>query len=312
MIALPLIGLVIGALVFGLIVVIRPPKLDPLVMLARYDAARAAYTGTGAPESPARAAGGRGMSLVQVPLRVGEKISGELTRRGINYTSLRQDLALCGRSFEAAVGRKVLAAVAGFLFGLVIAVGLASMSSLGITLPPGAPIISGLVLAAVFFFIPDIEARREAARRRDEFQDALSAYLDWVSLLMSGAAAPETAVPAAAEIGGNWALAVIRHTVRQARNSRQDVWTAFAELGRRIGITQLTELGSLVQLVAHDGAQVRSTLTARAASLRSEKLAKAEGTAGKRDQSMLVAQILLGVGFSVFIGYPAIVNFMSV
>ena len=37
-----------------------------------------------------------------------------------------------------------------------------------------------------------------------------------------------------------------------------------------------------------------------------------QGIAGKRDQSMLLAQILLGVGFAVFLGYTAIVNFMRI
>ena len=84
------------------------------------------------------------------------------------------------------------------------------------------------------------------------------------------------------------------------------------ELGDRIGVAPLRELGTLVQLVAHDGAQVRDTLSARAASLRAEELADAEGNAGKRDQSMLMAQILLGVGFAVFLGYPAVTNFLRI
>ncbi len=33
---------------------------------------------------------------------------------------------------------------------------------------------------------------------------------------------------------------------------------------------------------------------------------------GRRDQSMRLAQILIGFGFIVFLGYPAIVNIMGV
>ena len=147
---------------------------------------------------------------------------------------------------------------------------------------------------------------------RKQFKRALGAYLDWVSLQMSGHAAAEQALPDAAKIGAGWPLALIRHTVTNATRSGQDVWVALSELGDRIGVMALRELGMLVQLVAHDGAQVRDTLSARAASLRAEELADAEGTAGKRDQSMLMAQILLGVGFAVFLGYPAITNFMRI
>jgi tight adherence protein C len=300
-IAMTLVGVAFGATLFMLILQVRPPKPDPLVMLARYDQAQAA--------SPRRAETSVATAGVGAETRLGRWVAVELARRGITYTSLRQDLALNGQSFESTMGRKVVVGVVGFLVGLVIAV---AMGAAGLDLPVGVPVVVGLLLAAAFFFVPDFDARTAAARRRKEFKRALGAYLDWVSLQMSGRAAAEQALPDAAKIGSGWPLALIRHTVTNATRSGQDVWVAFQELGDRIGVAQLRELGTLVQLVAHDGAQVRDTLSARAASLRNEELADAEGTAGKRDQSMLMAQILLGVGFAVFLGYPAFVNFMSI
>jgi tight adherence protein C len=300
MIGMTLIGVAFGATLFVLILQIRPPKPDPLVLLARYDEAQA---GSPRPETSVAKAGGGAET------RLGRWLAAELARRGITYTSLRQDLALNGQSFEATMGRKVVVGVVGFLVGLLIAV---SFGVAGLPLPAGVPEVVGLLFAAGFFFVPDFDARTAATRRRKEFRRALGAYLDWVSLQMSGKAAAEQALPDAAKIGSGWPLALIRHTVTNAARSGQDVWVAFTELGDRIGVVQLRELGTLVQLVAHDGAQVRDTLAARAASLRNEELADAEGTAGKRDQSMLMAQILLGVGFAVFLGFPAFVNFMRI
>jgi len=300
-IGLTLVGCAIGAALFYLVLLVRPPKPDPLVLLARFDAARAVAAGR-QDVTPSTAAAG-------AETRLGRWVSGELARRGIAYTSLRQDLALTGQSFDAAMGRKVLVAVGGFLLGLVMVV---FLGVAGVHLPLGAPLVVAVLVAGVFFFVPDFDARSAAQKRRREFRRALGAYLDWVSLQMSGRAAAEQALPDAAKIGGGWPLALIRHTVTNATRSGQDVWVALTELGERIGVAQLRELGTLVQLVAHDGAQVRDTLSARAASLRTEELADAEGNAGKRDQSMLMAQILLGVGFAVFLGYPAVVNFMRI
>jgi tight adherence protein C len=294
-IALPLVGAAFGAAVFWLIVQVRPPTPDPLVQLGRFYAAR-----THTPHSTARTSGGAGMQT-----RIGRTVAAELHRRGLTYTTLRQDLALNGEDFDTAMGRKVLSAVGGFLFGLLLMV---LLETVGVSAPVGTPLVVAIGMAGLFFLVPDLDARQAAAKRRREFRRALGAYLDWVSLQMSGRAAAEQALPDAARIGGGWPLALIRHTVLGATRSGQDVWTALAELGERIGVTPLRELGALVQLVAHDGAQVRDTLTARAASLRVEELAEAQGTAGKRDQSMLAAQILLGVGFAVFIGYPAVIN----
>jgi tight adherence protein C len=296
--ALALIGAAIGATTFALIVMLRPPTVDPLVALARIDAAHAR------PDPRPQPAAAHTLGA-----RVGARLADALARRGVRYTSLRQDLALTGQSFDAAMGRKCALGIGGFLLGLVI---LAGAASTGLALPAAAWLVAAVVLAGALFLVPDIDARTAARRRRSEFTRAFGAYLDWVSLQMSGRAAAEQALTDAARIGQGWPLALIRATISHAARSGTDPWVALGDLGERIGVTQLAELGALVGLVAHDGAQVRDTLSARAASIRSEELADADGTAGKRDQSMLLAQVLLGVGFAVFLGYPAVVNFLRI
>jgi Flp pilus assembly protein TadB len=299
MTALPLIGAAIGASVFGLIVLLRPPTVDPLVALARIDAAH---------RQPRIEMADHG-SRAGVEERIGGWVADQLHRRGVRYTTLRQDLTLTGQSFDATMGRKAVLATVGFLLALAF---LSAGASLGLALPAVGWLVAAALLAGVFFLVPDVDARTAARRRRAEFTRALGAYLDWVSLQMSGRAAAEQALPDAARIGEGWPLQLIRATVSHATRAGVDPWTALGQLGERIGVADLVELGTLIQLVAHDGAQVRDTLAARAASIRAEELADAEGTAGKRDQSMLLAQILLGVGFAVFVGYPAVTNFLRI
>ncbi|HWC36418.1 MAG TPA: hypothetical protein VG650_16545 [Mycobacteriales bacterium] len=273
--------------------------MDPLVALARIDAAHR-QPRTGIAETGTRAG---------VEERIGGWLADQLHRRGVRYTTLRQDLTLTGQSFDATMGRKTALAIVGFLLALAF---LSAGASLGLALPAIGWLVAAALLAGVFFLVPDIDARTAARRRRAEFTRALGAYLDWVSLQMSGRAAAEQALPDAARIGEGWPLQLIRATVSHATRAGVDAWTALGQLGERIGVADLVELGTLIQLVAHDGAQVRDTLSARAASIRAEELADAEGTAGKRDQSMLLAQILLGVGFAVFVGYPAVTNFLRI
>jgi Flp pilus assembly protein TadB len=299
MTALPLIGAAIGATVFALIVLVRPPTVDPLVALARIDAAHRAP-----PHDPAQPDSREGAEA-----RVGGWLADQLRRRGVRYTTLRQDLTLTGQSFDATMGRKAALATFGFLLAVVM---LAGGASLGLSLPALGWLVVAVLFACAFFVVPDVDARTDARLRRAEFTRALGAYLDWVSLQMSGRAAAEQALPDAARIGDGWPLQLIRATLTHAARAGVDPWTALGQLGERIGVADLVELGTLIQLVAHDGAQVRDTLSARAASIRAEELADAEGTAGKRDQSMLLAQILLGVGFAVFVGYPAVTNFLRI
>jgi tight adherence protein C len=244
-----------------------------------------------------------------VQSRVGRVVGGLLTRRGVGFTSLRQDLALTGRTFEAIIGRKVLMALGGFVLTLIVLV--TAQISLGAGLPDGAPLVLAAVIAAALFMVPDLEARSTATKRRKDFRRAFGAYLDLVSLEMAGSAAPAEALPQAARVGSGWPLALIRDTLFRATRAGRDPWEALSELGQRIGVPELRDLGQLIQLVAHDGARVRETLTARATTMRRRELADLAGDAGKRDQSMRLAQVLIGVGFIVFIGYPAVINVLN-
>jgi len=307
MIAAIALGGLLGAALFLFMVRLFPPKTSPLVQLAQLDAQHAPGTAA-APSAPTAVAAG-GDWLGAVRSRAGSWLAHQLRRRGIAYTSLRQDLALTGRTFEQALGRKVTLAGAGLLIGLL---GSAVIGWAGdIPIPAGAPVVLAAVFAAIMFFLPDLEARQEAAKRRAEFRRALETYLDLVALEMAGSAAPAEALPSAARIGTGWPLALIRDTLYRATRAGRSPWTALADLGQRIGVGELRDLGQLIALVSHDGARVRSTLTARAQTMRRHELADLQGNAGKADQSMRIAQILIGLGFIAFLGYPAVVAVMS-
>jgi voltage-gated potassium channel Kch len=111
---------------------------------------------------------------------------------------------------------------------------------------------------------------------------------------------------AASEIGEGWAFWRIRDALANARITGQTPWQALGVLGAEVQINELKDLSAALSLVAEDGAKVRESLTARAASLRRRELADLEGQAGERSQSMLVAQMLLAAAFLVFLMYPAI------
>ncbi len=300
MIALVGVGAGIGAVLFWLILQIAPPKDSALVQLGKLDAMHARHA-SGGPRSAAVRPAAR-----DVHSRVGAFVAERLHRRGVAYTSLRQDLALTGKSFESAMGRKVLAFAAGFLLSLTLVVAL-TLAGL-VSFPPGSPLLLAAAVGVGFFFLPDLDARTAAAKRRQEFEAVLYVYEDLVALEMAGSAAAEEALPSVARVGVGWPLALIRDTLYRASRatSKKDQWDALAELGIRIGVTELRDLGQLIKLVAHDGAKVRETLTARAATGRRRRLAIAQGDAGERDQSMRLAQIVLGFGFILFLGYPTV------
>ena len=309
MIAMALVGAALGAVLFAIIVWLVPTRTSPLVQLGQLDAryhstSTRTPAGLSGPTSP-----GIGTSASSLQTRVGQALATQLTRRGIEQTTLEQDLALTGQDLPEVMGRKAVLAVAGFLLTLVTFVALAAT---GVVLPLGSPLVLALVVAAGFYVLPNLDARQRAAARREDFRRALGAYLDLVALEMAGAAAPAQALTSAARVGAGWPMALLRDTLYRATRSGKDQWTALTELGERIGVAELRDLGALVRLVEHDGARVRATLSARAATMRRRELADAEGKAAERDVSMSVAQLVVVAGFVVFLGYPAVVNVLGI
>lgn len=238
-----------------------------------------------------------------LPERLGRWLAARCAERGWQFGPVRADLALAGSAFETYLARKVLLGLGGLALGpaLVLAGGLA-----GFPVPAGVPVWLGAALGAVFFLLPDAEVKKRAAARRRDFRHAVGAFLDLVAMNLGGGRGVPEALLAASAVGGGWAFWRIRDALATARITGQTPWRALADLGEEVRVAELRDLAAALSLVAEDGAQVRQSLVARAATLRRRELADLAGQAGERSQSMLVAQMLLCAGFLVFLVFPVV------
>jgi Flp pilus assembly protein TadB len=168
------------------------------------------------------------------------------------------------------------------------------------------PIWAGLLLAVLFFFLPDLELKSKADKRRKDFRHAIGSFLDLFAMNLAGGRGVPEALMAASDVGTGWAYWRIRDSLATARITGQTPWRALSGLGEEVGITELRDLAAALSLVAEDGAKVRESLVARAASLRRRELSDLQGEAGERSQSMLVAQLVLCAGFLIFLVYPVV------
>jgi Flp pilus assembly protein TadB len=223
--------------------------------------------------------------------------------QGWEFRSLRSSLALVDKSFENYLASKVLMAILGLLFAPIL---LFALTFSGLHLTFIVPVWTGLVLAAVFFLLPDLELRQKVEQRRRDFRHAIGAFLDLVAMNLSGGRGVPEALLAASEIGTGWAMWRIREALVNARITGHTPWQALGALGEEIRVDELRDLAAALSLVADDGAKVRESLSTRAASLRRRELADMQGEAGERSQSMLVAQMLLCGAFLIFLIYPAV------
>ena len=102
-----------------------------------------------------------------------------------------------------------------------------------------------------------------------------------------------------------WAAQRMGRTLLTARDSGAAPWEALEALGRELLVPELVELATTVQLAGTEGARIRDSLTARAASLRRHEQADAESAANAMTERLFLPGALLLLGFLVFIGYPA-------
>ena len=148
--------------------------------------------------------------------------------------------------------------------------------------------------------------RQRAAARRAEFRFALSGFVD---LIHSGVCAGKTvdeALVQAAEASDSWSFTLLRQALASARARREASWTALAQLGSELSVTELEELAASVDLANRRGGQVLRTLAARADTLRSQRLADARAAAHRTNQLVSLPLGLMGAGFLLFILYPAL------
>jgi tight adherence protein C len=292
-----LAGALVGLGLLAMVLALRPARTSITAGIARIDADR----------SPARFSVSEAIlsneGLPSWRVRLGSRLAVELESRGLRVQSLRSDLAVLGRSLEGFLASTVLFAVGGLLFGPVLATlaGLAGVN-LGFTVSVGMALLFALLGA----LLPLAAVRREATARRQDFRHAVGAFLDLVSMNLAGGRGVPEALTAAASIGGGWPFARLRDTLAFARLQGLTPWAALGRLGDEVGLNELRDLAAALALVADDGAKIRDSLAARAATLRRRELAEMEGRAGERSQSMLVAQMLIVLGYLLFLAYPAV------
>ncbi len=339
MIATVLCGAVLGLGLFLLVRALFPPRPGLTARLAALDQAR---DGKGVPPAPLIAPE---EDVSEFRRMLGLRLARFYAARGWEARSTKADLALLGKSFEGFLATKLLLGVSGLL-AFPLLVGWLSLMGWGVSVQ--VPLWSALVVCVIFFLLPDAQIRRDAAVRRRDFRHAVGAFLDLVSMnLAGGRGVPEALMMAVAvgspvttpgalsgtvngtvngaasavtsgaadgagpAPGSNWAMERIREALANARIVGITPWQALGRLGDEINVDELRDLSAALGLVADDGAKVRASLTARAATLRRRELAEVEGKAGERSQSMLVAQLLLCAGFVIFLSFPAAMKMLG-
>lgn len=240
--------------------------------------------------------------------RTGRPFAAVLASLGLPTDRVRADLAVLGRPAERQLAEQATTAIAGLLLPpattAILALG-------GVKLGWQLPAAASVILAVAGFMLPDLGVRAEAARRREDFRHALSAFLDLVVISLAGGAGIEQALTSAATVGAGPAFGRLRGALEAARITRQPPWAHLAALGQSLGVSELEELAASITLAGTEGAKVKTSLAAKAATLRGHQLAAAETQAQAATERMSLPLVLLFAGFLLLVGFPAIVHVLT-
>lgn len=218
------------------------------------------------------------------------------------------DLRVVGMTLPELVAKMTLT----FLVGLVWAPAVAGVMALGgVAVGWALPAWGALLLGVVGATVPLLGLRADAAKRREGFLHALSCFLDLVSVRLAGGAGVDGALNQCADAGHGWAFVEIRQALAEARLMGEAPWNGLARLGTELGVAELGELAASVSLAGNEGARVRTSLSAKARSIRTKGLADAQADAESASERMSLPVVMLMLGFVAFLGYPAVMQVLT-
>jgi hypothetical protein len=265
-------------------------------------ALRRLHTATTSTASPSTPAGGREQRLAEVAAWLDTHAPTGWAR------TPAPDLAVLGWTRQHLLLQKLTAALIGLALPSVVftMIGLA-----GFHLGVAVPVALTLAIAVGMSLLPDLAARSQAADARMDFRRAVGAYFDLVALERAAEGGPVDALTRAASVAHGWAFTRIADALTHARLTGTAPWVALADLAEQVGVSELTDLADVITLAGNDGAAIYDTLLAKARSIRAATLASTEATANARSETMTLPAALLGIGFVILVGYPALSRILS-
>jgi tight adherence protein C len=122
---------------------------------------------------------------------------------------------------------------------------------------------------------------------------------------LAGGAGVDGALDDAASSGTGWGFRQLRRALDTARLTSAPPWETLGRLGQQVDVPELVELAASLSLAGSEGAKVRASLAARAATMRAHALTDAESTAQSATERMSLPVVFLFGGFLIFVSFPA-------
>jgi len=255
------------------------------------------------------------LSAEAVPATQADRASGWLDRLGRRVLRLMPASALPSADLDLLrlpphlfLARRVVWGVGGFAFVTIFT---AVLVAIGLRPPILVPAIASVGLGLGASYLPHLDVRQRAAKRRDEFGFAFGAYVDLVAMEHHSGVGTRQAMEVAAEGGDSWMFQRLAEELRRSRLNGQSPWDALERLGKAIGLADLADFAAIMRLSGEEGGAIYTTLRARAATMRQTRLSQGVATANQTGERISAVTALLAVVFLFLVGAPAVLRFLA-
>jgi Flp pilus assembly protein TadB len=236
--------------------------------------------------------------------RLGSRAVGPLQWLGVPGTRVRAELELMERSVEQVLSDKAVAGVYGMMIPIA---SLLTLAAVGIHLDLGEVAAGSVVLGAAGFFVFDLTVHTDAEEFRRSARLAVRVFLDQTVTSLAGGGGIEQSMVAAASDGRGPMFRRIRDALDSAQLHRESAWSHLDRLGHEVGVEELSELAAAGTLAGAEGAKVKSSLAAKARSMRERELAYCVAQAKSATTRLAMPGALMGMMFILFLIYPVLV-----
>jgi tight adherence protein C len=245
-----------------------------------------------------------GTPLVSSPLNRKEQVLETLAQDAIASGLLKSDLAVLNRSSaEFAAQRLVLMLLLG---GAPVVLVLLTGATGSISWNPVTVLALSVFGTVSGWFAARLVISSQATERRRAFESELASYLDFVALHLAGGAGVDEALNLAAASGQAPGVILIRDAVNASITKGIPVWDSLGELAQRTRFNPLQELVSSVRLAGGRGAQVRTSLVAKADALRATEDSRELADAERSSEQMGVPVVLMFLIFIILSSAPLV------
>lgn len=219
-------------------------------------------------------------------------------------TAPTADLELLGRTVQHWLGEKLVGATVCFL--LIPAVNLI-LSLIGAPLPTPVVGIGTILLTTGGWILPDINTRTEAAKIREEAAHPISALYDLIVLEARAGSTVLQSLHRVANSADSWLFTTIRDELNRATLAQREAWDAIRDLGDRLHLPDLTDLGDILRLGGREDASIVPALAAKAQSLRDRELNRAQEEANGITQKLAIPTAGLATVVLLVMLYPSLI-----